>query len=109
MLIHVYICELDWSLSSLPRPGKHLSMVRSVVERHLLLQHGARPNLYCHYQHPLLSHLSLPLFTRNVERGPGDSDLGPGQLSLKCLWPVSLMGPTSAGSSELCDTTNTRD
>jgi hypothetical protein len=77
------------------KPGRRLSMVRYVVEQHLMLQCGARPNLHSHYQYPLLSHLSPPLFTRNVERGPGDTELGPGQLSLKSLWPVTLANPTS--------------
>ena len=71
--------------------------VRSVVETQLLLQCGARPDIYSHYQCPLLSHLSLPLFTRNVERGPGGTELGPAQLSLKSLWPVTLANPTSPG------------
>jgi huntingtin len=77
------------------KPGRRLRKVRSVVETQLLLQCGARPNLYSHYQCPLLSHLSLPLFTRNVERGPGGTELGPAQLSLKSLWPVTLANPTS--------------
>lgn len=68
-------------------------MVRRLVEKHLLLQCGARTNLYSKYQHPLLAHLSPPLFSRNVERGPGDTGLGPGQLSLKSLWPVALVTP----------------
>ena len=28
--------------------------------------------VYCHYQYPLSVHLSFPLYTRNIERGPGD-------------------------------------
>ena len=72
-----------------------------MVETQLLLQCGARPNLYSHYQCPLLSHLSLPLFTRNVERGPGGTELGPAQLSLKSLWPVTLANPTSPGCGTL--------
>lgn len=75
------------------RPGRRLGMVRRLVEKHLLLQCGARTNLYSNYQHPLLAHLSPPLFSRNVERGPGDTGLGPGQLSLKSLWPVALVTP----------------
>lgn len=78
------------------RPGRCLSRMRRIVERHLLLQCGARPDLYSHYQHPLLAHLSPLLFTRNVERGPGDIGLGPGQLSLKSLWPVALMSPKTS-------------
>ncbi|CAI8011397.1 Huntingtin [Geodia barretti] len=77
------------------KPGRRLRKVRSVVETQLLLQCGARPDIYSHYQCPLLSHLSLPLFTRNVERGPGGTELGPAQLSLKSLWPVTLANPTS--------------
>ena len=77
-------------------------MVRRVVERQLLLQCGARPDLYSHYQHPLVVQLSPvlpPLFTRNVERGPGDTGLGPGQLSLKSLWPVTLMSATNTSNA----------
>ena len=72
-------------------------MVRSLVETQLLRQCAGRPNLYSHYQCPLLSQLSLPLFTRNLERGPGETELGPAQLSLKSLWPVTLANPTSPG------------
>lgn len=71
-------------------------MVRHLVEKHLLLQCGARTNLYSHYQHPLLAHLSPLLFSRNVERGPRDTRLGPGQLSLKSLWPVALVTPKTS-------------
>ena len=81
------------------RPGRHLSKVRGVVERNLIRQCGARDNLYSYYQCPLLAHLSHPLFTRNVERGPGDAGLGPGQMSLKSLWPVTLMDPTTTSQS----------
>lgn len=56
------------------------------------------PNVFSHYQCPLLSHLSLPLFTRNLERGPGDTRLAPAQLSLRSLWPVTLANPTSPGT-----------
>lgn len=83
---------------SLCRPGRCLTMVRSMVERQLLLWCGARRNLYCHYQCPLLAHLSPPLFNRNMERGPGDTGLGPGQLSLRSLWPVTLMTPLSTST-----------
>ena len=84
---------------ALLRPGRRLSMVRWTVERQLLLQCGGRPNLYSHYQCPLLSHLSFPLFTRNLERAPGETELGSAQLSLKSLWPVTLAKPTSPGTT----------
>ena len=78
------------------RPGRRLSTVRSMIEKHIITQCGNRANIYSHYQYPLLAHLSFPLYTRNIERGSGDSDLGPGQLSLKSLWPVTLLGPTTS-------------
>lgn len=78
-----------------------MSVARRLVERHLLLQCGLRTNLYSYYQHPLLAHLSSPLFTRNVERGAGDTRLGPGQMSLKSLWPVTLMTSTSTSTEHM--------
>lgn len=86
-----------------PSPGRRLCAVRQIVEQQIIQQCGARPDLYSHYQHPLLSHLSPsypPLFTRNVERGSGETQLGPGQISLKSLWPVMLMTATSGGACE---------
>ena len=77
--------------------------MRQVVEQQIIQQCGARPDLYSHYQHPLLSHLSPsypPLFTRNVERGSGETQFGPGQISLKSLWPVMLMTATSGRACE---------
>ena len=76
------------------RAGKRLSVHRSFVEAQLILRCGLRPDLSSHYQLPLmqgfLSPTHPPIFAHNLERPLGSTHIGPGQLSLNSLLPITL-------------------
>ena len=74
------------------RPGRKLANVRKRLELEILLESGARTDVYNYYQSPLLNHYSSssypPLYTRNIEREVGDTSIGYGQISLSSLWSI---------------------
>lgn len=82
------------------RPGRKLANVRKRLEIEILLECGARKDIFSYYQSPLLDHYSSPLYpplyTRNIEKDIGDATIGYGQISLSSLWSI-LFKQTSSG------------
>lgn len=60
----------------------------------MILKCGLRPDLPSHYQLPLmqgfLAPTHPPIFAHNLERPLGSTHIGPGQLSLNSLLPITL-------------------
>ena len=69
-----------------------MANIRQRLELEIILECGARTDLYSYYQSPLLNHYSSslypPLYARNVEKEVGKTVVGYGQMPLSSLWSV---------------------